>query len=131
MRTRDVKPSFPEYKTILTIASVVIVPSLVLAEVYCFLRDHRTAMRKLVAEIFDPRTRYEYELPLPSDLVRALEFDAKFNELHLGLVEAAAARSEKRAIGCRVPADNFYGLKHFAAAGRARFERCISAGTHL
>ena len=79
-------------------------------------------MRKLVAEIFDPRTRYEYELPLPSDLVRALEFDAKFNELHLGLVEVAAARSEKRAVGCRVPADNFYGLKHFAAAGRARFE---------
>jgi len=97
--TRDGKPSFPEYKTILTTASVVIVPSLVLAEVDYFLRDHRAAMRKLVAEIFDPRTRYEYELPLPSDLVRALEFDAKFNELDLGLVDGTvAAVCERRGV---------------------------------
>jgi len=33
-------------------------------------------MRKLIAEIFDPATRYEYELPLPSDFARALELDA-------------------------------------------------------
>jgi hypothetical protein len=30
-------------------------------------------MRKLAAEIFDPATRYEYEVPLPSDIARALE----------------------------------------------------------
>jgi len=29
------------------------------------------AMRKLIAEIFDPTPRYEYEVPLPCDLVRA------------------------------------------------------------
>ena len=52
-----------------------------------FLRHERAAMRKLIAEIFDPSTRYEYEPPRPSDLVRALELDAKFKDLNLGLVD--------------------------------------------
>ena len=98
-RTPDSKPSFPEYQTILATASVVIVPALVLAEVDYFLRENRAAMRKLIAEIFDPTTRYEYELPLPSDLVRALEFDAKFKEFELGLVDGTiAALAERRRI---------------------------------
>ena len=90
--TSEGKPSFPEYEKILTSASLVIVPGLVLAEVDYFLRDNRVAMRKLVAEIFDPATRYEYELPLPSDIVRALELDARFGKLNLGLVAAVAER---------------------------------------
>ena len=98
-RTRDGKPSFPEYQAILITASVVIVPALVLAEVDYFLKDSRAAMRKLVAEIFDPKTRYEYELALPSDIVRALEFDAKFAELDLGLVDGTvAALAERRKV---------------------------------
>lgn len=93
------KPSFPEYESALTSASLVIVPGLVLAEVDYFLRDERAAMRKLVAEIFDPATRYEYELPLPSDIVRALEFDAKFKEMNLGLVDGTvAALAERRKV---------------------------------
>ena len=71
-RTPDSEASFPEYQTVLTTASVVIVPALVLAEVDYFLRNNRAAMRKLVAEIFDPTTRYEYELAPPSDIVRGL-----------------------------------------------------------
>ncbi len=71
--TADGKPTFPDYENVLTSASVVVVPALVLAEVDYFLRENRPAMRKLVAEVFDPGTRYEYELPLPSDVVRALE----------------------------------------------------------
>ena len=72
-------------------------PALVLAEVDYFLRDERAAMRKLIAEVFDPATRYEYELPLPSDLVRALELDAKFKNLNLGLVDGTvAALAERR-----------------------------------
>lgn len=56
-------------------------------------------MRKLIAEIFDPATRYEYELPIPSDLVRALELDAKFKDLNLGLVDGTvAALAERRKI---------------------------------
>jgi predicted nucleic acid-binding protein len=56
-------------------------------------------MRKLVAEVFDPATRYEYELPLPSDIVRALEIDAKFKEMKLGLVDGTvAALAERRKV---------------------------------
>lgn len=98
-RTRDRQPSFPEYESALVTASTVIVPALVLAEVDYFLRDNRAAMRKLIAEIFDPATRYEYELPLPSDIVRALEIDAKFKQLDLGLVDGTvAALAERRRV---------------------------------
>jgi len=97
--TADGKPTFPEYENILTTASVVIVPGLVLAEVDYFLRNNRLAMRKLVAEIFDPATRYEFELPLPSDIVRALELDARFNKLNLGLVDGTViAVAERRRV---------------------------------
>ncbi len=59
-------------------------------------------MRKLIAEIFDPATRYEYELPLPSDLVRALELDAKFRDLNLGLVDGRWPQSPSgaKSTGC-------------------------------
>ena len=97
--TPTLQPSFPEYRTALTGASLVIVPALVLAEVDYFLREQRAAMRKLIAEIFDPGTRYEYELPLPADLVRALELDAKFKDLNLGLVDGTvAALAERREV---------------------------------
>lgn len=94
--TENGRPSFPEYEKILTSASIVIVPGLVLAEVGYFLRDNRSAMRKLVGEIFDPWTRYEYELSLPSDIVRALELDARFKRLNLGLVDGTVAAVAER-----------------------------------
>jgi len=94
--TRGGRPSFPEYEKILVSASLIIVPGLVLAEVDYFLRDDRAAMRKLIAEVFDPATRYEYELPLPSDIVRALELDAKFGTLNLGLVDGTVAAVAER-----------------------------------
>ena len=98
-RTRDGAPSFPDYESILTSASLVIVPGLVLAEVDYFLRENRAAMRTLVAEIFDPGTRYEYESPRPSDIVRALELDARFGQLNLGLVDGTvAAVAERRRV---------------------------------
>lgn len=98
-RTNDGQPSFPDYEHVLTSASLVIVPGLVLAEVDYFLRANRAAMRKLIAEIFDPGTRYEYERPLPSDSVRALELDAKFKNLNLGLVDGTvAAVAERRQV---------------------------------
>lgn len=98
-RTRDGNSSFPDYEAVLTSASVVVVPGLVLAEVDYFLRENRAAMRKLVAEVFDARTRYEYELPLAADIVRALEFDAKFKNLRMGLLDGTvAAVAERRQI---------------------------------
>jgi predicted nucleic acid-binding protein len=98
-RTPTGRPSFPEYERILTSAAAVIVPGLVLTEVDYFLRTERKAMRRLIAEIFDPATRYEYELPLPTDITRALELDAKFEDLDLGLVDGmVAAVAERRQV---------------------------------
>ena len=98
-RTPDGGASFPDYEKALTSASRILIPGLVLAELDYFLREKRTAMRKLVAEVFDAGTRYEYELPLPSDLVRALEFDSRFKDLHIGLVDGTvAAIAERRQI---------------------------------
>ncbi len=98
-RLPDGKPTFPEYQEALLSAAAIIVPGLVLAEIDYFLRAEREAMRKLVAEIFDPATRYEYESPLPSDIARALELDAKFGELGLGLVDGTvAAVAERRRV---------------------------------
>jgi predicted nucleic acid-binding protein len=97
--TPDGQASFPEYEAALISASAVIVPGLVLAEVDHFLQNDRAAMRKLVAQLFDPATRYEYEPPLPADLARALELDAKFKELELGLVDGTVvAVAERRGI---------------------------------
>lgn len=95
-RTSDGAASFPEYEETLTSASAVIVPGLVLAEVDYFLRDNRRAMRRLVAEIFDPATRYEYEAPLPADIARALELDVRFADLALGLVDGTVAATAER-----------------------------------
>lgn len=93
------EPSFPEYEATLTSASFIIVPGLVLGEVDYFLRDNRPAMRKLVPELFDPATRYEYEPPLPSDIARALELDSTFKNLTLGLVDGTvAAIAERRQV---------------------------------
>jgi predicted nucleic acid-binding protein len=95
----DGRLTWPEYANALRRAVVVVVPALVLAEVDYFLRSERAAMRKFVAELFDPATTYEFETVLPSDIVRALQLDAKFHELALGLVDGTvAAVAERRHI---------------------------------
>ncbi len=98
-RTPEGRPSWPDYEAALRSASAVIVPALILPEVDYFLGKERAAMRKLVAEILDPRTRYELELPTPADLARALELDARFAQLGLGLVDGTvAAVAERRRV---------------------------------
>jgi predicted nucleic acid-binding protein len=102
----------------------VIVPALVLVEVDYFLRGERAAMRKLIAEIFDPATTYEFEAATPSDFVRALEVDAKFSQLHLGLVDGlVAAVAERRRVYRVLTSDrrDFTALR----VGR-RYERALS-----
>jgi uncharacterized protein len=94
--TKAGEASFPEYEAALLNASLVLVPSLVLAEVDYFLRENRRAMRRLIQEIFDPKTRYEYEQTLPIDIVRALDLDAKFPKLSLGLVDGTVAAIAER-----------------------------------
>jgi len=98
-RTPAGRPAWPAHERALREASRVVVPSLVLAEVDYVLRKHRQAMRKLVTEIFDPETSYEYETAGPDDIARALYLDAKFHELELGLVDGTvAAVAERRRI---------------------------------
>ena len=92
-------PAWPDYREILETASRIIVPSSILPEVDYFLRDDREAMRRLVGEIFDPSTTYEYDQVQPTDLARALVIDAKFVELSLGLVDGTvAAVAERRRV---------------------------------
>ncbi len=111
-RGTDGRPAWPDYQAALVRASAVIVPALILAEVDYFLREERAAMKKLVAEILDPRTRYELELPTPSDLARAIELDFRFTDLGLGLVDGTvAAVAERR----HVPRVLTIDRKHFSA----------------
>ena len=101
---------------------MVVVPGLVLAEVDYFLRENRVAMRKLVAEIFDPATRYEYELPLPSDIVRALELEARFSELGLVLVDGTvvAVAERRRIYRVLTPDRRDFALRACRAASHTR-----------
>ncbi len=111
-RGPDGGPAWPEYEAALVGASAVIVPALILPEVDYFLRQERPAMKKLVAEILDPRTRYELELPTPADLARAIELDARFENLGLGLVDGTvAAVAERRQVQRVLTIDR----KHFSA----------------
>ncbi|MGH7966268.1 MAG: PIN domain-containing protein [Candidatus Binatia bacterium] len=95
----DGRLTWPEYAKVLRQATLVVVPALVLAEVDYFLQNERAAMRKLVAELLDPATTYEFEAVLPSDVVRALQIDAKFNQLAIGLVDGTVAAVAER---CRI-----------------------------
>lgn len=96
---RDGKPAWPDFERALRSASRVIVPGLVLAEVEYFLRAERRAMHRLIQEIFDPETSYEYEPPDVHDILRARVLDAKFADLGRGLVDATvAAVAERRRI---------------------------------
>ena len=102
----------PDDQAALVSASAVIVPALILPEVDYSFREERAAMRKLVAEILDPRTRYELELPTPADPARAIEIDARFAGLGLGLVDGTVAAVAKQR---RVPRVLRIDRKHFAA----------------
>jgi predicted nucleic acid-binding protein len=96
MRDRVGNATWPEYEEVLRSASRVLVPSAILPEVDYFLREDRQAMRRLVVQIFDPGTTYRYELVTPTDVLRALHLDAKFADLHLGLVDCAVAAVAER-----------------------------------
>ena len=123
-RTPSGEPTWPSYAQVLQRAKTIIVPPLILAEVDYFLANERAAMRKLVAEIFDPATTYELEPLLPSDIVRALEIDGKFADLELGLVDGfVAAVAERREVYRVLTTDrrDFSALR----VGR-RYERALT-----
>lgn len=63
------------------------IPGLVLAEVDCFLRNERKAMRALIADLTSGA--FTYAAPTSDQLARAIEIDAQFSDLGLGLVDAS------------------------------------------
>lgn len=95
-RKANGKPAWPRFEEALVGASRVLVPSLVLPEIDYFLRGNRPVMRKLIAEIFDPATTYEFEQVTSRDVVRAMVLDGKFPKLGLGLVDGAVAAVAER-----------------------------------
>ena len=98
-RRPDGRPSWPDFERALRSASAVIVPALILAEVDYFLRAERPAMRQLIKEIVDPATTYELKPVSAGDLARALQLDAKFHQLRLGIVDGTvAAVAERRRV---------------------------------
>ena len=95
----DGEPTWPDFEQALRSASRVIVPALVLAEVDYFFRAQRRVMHRLIEEIFDPQTSYEYEPADLHDILRARVLDMKFTSLELGLVDATvAAVAERRRV---------------------------------
>lgn len=63
------------------------VPALVLAEVDYFLRDERDAMRALMNDVASGA--FTYAPPTADQLARAMDVDARFADLKLGLVDAS------------------------------------------
>lgn len=90
------RPMWPDFERALRSASRVIVPALVLVEVDYFLRRNRGAMHSLLSEIFDPRTTYEFQASVEEDITRAMELDAKFHDLEIGLVDGVVAAVAER-----------------------------------
>ena len=74
------RQEWPAFARELSTTVAVIVPALVLAEVDYFLREDRRAMRRLIAEIFDPNMRYQFEATSPADVVRAMQLDSVLYE---------------------------------------------------
>ena len=90
------RPMWPDFERALRSATRVVIPALVLVEVDYFLRRNRRAMHALLAEIFNPRTTYEFHAPTKEDVTRAIELDRKFHQLEIGLVDGAVAALAER-----------------------------------
>lgn len=95
-RRGDGAPAWPDHQRALISASRVIVPSAILPEIDYFLRDHRLAMRRFMAELFDAETSYQLEVNDAADLARAVTIDLRFAGLGLGLVDAVVATVAER-----------------------------------
>jgi predicted nucleic acid-binding protein len=93
---RDGTAQYPEFEAVLLDASRIFVPALVLAEVDYFLSRERAVMRRLVSEMFDPETTYEYVPTSPEDVARGLVLDERFAALEIGLVDGVVAAVAER-----------------------------------
>jgi predicted nucleic acid-binding protein len=79
-------PDHAKFKKAIDSARARYVPSLVLAEVDYFLRDHREAMRRFVHDL--RRGAFIFAPASVHQLTRAMEIDERFDRLGLGLCDA-------------------------------------------
>ena len=87
--------------------------ALVLAELDCFLRRERTAMRAFTSEL--SRGAFTCAAPTVDLLGRAMEIDRRFEDPGLGLVDASiVARAEPLGV-CRLASRD---VRHFSAVRR-------------
>ena len=80
-------PDHELFRTAIDTARARFVPGLVLAEVDYFLRGNRKAMVAFVGDI--RRGAFTYAPPTSDHLSRAMQVDARFADLSLGLVDAS------------------------------------------
>ena len=80
-------PDHDLFRTAINRARTRYVPGLVLAELDCFLRDEREAMRVFVEDL--ARGAFTYAPPSMGQLSRAMDVDRQFADLGLGLVDAS------------------------------------------
>ena len=86
------------------------VPGLVLAELDYFLRDDRAAMRAFIDDV--ERRAFLYSPPTDGQLARAMQIDASYPTLGLGLVDASiVALAEETGIVRIATRD----VRHFSA----------------
>lgn len=86
------------------------VPGLVLAEVDYFLRGQRRAMELFMRDL--ARGAFTYAPPTMDQLSRAMEFDRRYSDLRLGLVDGSVAALAERLDVRRVATRD---VRHFAA----------------
>lgn len=116
-------PDHAAFRTAIDSARARYVPGLVLAEVDYFLREERKAMRTLMADL--SRGAFTYAAPTLHTLERAMEIDARYADLRLGLVDASVvALADELGITRLATRD----VRHFSAVrlrGGKRFELVV------
>ena len=103
-------PDHDVFRTAINQARTRYVPGLVLAELDCFLRTERDAMRLFMHDL--ARGAFTYAPPGLHQLSRAVEIDRRYEDLGLGLVDSSiVALAETLGIRRLVTRD----IRHFAA----------------
>lgn len=80
-------PDHRRFRIAIDSARARFVPGLVLAELDYFLRNERRAMREFMADVASGA--FTYAPPTADQLARAMDVDARFADLGLGLVDAS------------------------------------------
>lgn len=80
-------PDHQRFRAAIDAARARYVPGLVLAEVDYFLRGERDAMRAFMSDL--AAGAFTYAAPTADQLARAMDVDARFDDLGLGLVDAS------------------------------------------